>query len=652
MSPFGIFRKIGKLIRGGAGPVPIVLSCLLGAMLGMAPGFSATTVILIALILFLNVNAFLAGIAAMLGKALCLLLAPLTFHIGYFLIHKIGLEGLFAAASETPVVALMDLHVYCLIGGLPVAILLGLVLGVVLARLTGAARRKIAGMVKAHQPIETIGKSFWTRLLLWLMFGRQKEALEAMGTKPQSLFRKGRLIPAAILLVAIMVADVALADRFFRSAIENDLAQAVGAEVNVRAVRVSLLGAEMEIEGLQITDPRKPTHNLVQIERLASDLSIRSLLAKRVVLNELSLVGVALDQPRATPGKVYPKPAAQAAPPATAPAGTEVVYDYFEKAKELRKYEDYLKKLQEWLQKNREAGKKEPQPGAPASAPAVGPPPPADAGERLAEEGRTHGYLRLSAKDLIADRPAVTIRTLAADTIKVPDSPAVYSLRGRNLSNAPAKNPEDMAVEITSNKGFAAKLVLRYSAPGLSHEVALHVPDIDLKEWQLSDKAPVRAERGTGDVDAAGRFDYASIDLGVRVVTHNMKLAARPGRGMLGQDAGTSSKWADYLSDMTFAVALRGPLDSPHLVIDDKAMLAAIQDSLAKAGQKVLADQAGQAAQKALSQLGTPDIGKALPGGIGGLLGGPKPPPTSQPAQSQPKPPRLPDGLLPRLNRP
>ena len=51
-----------------------------------------------------------------------------------------GLEGLFRAASETPFVAMMDLHYYCVAGGLPIAIVLGLGIGYSLGRTINKVR--------------------------------------------------------------------------------------------------------------------------------------------------------------------------------------------------------------------------------------------------------------------------------------------------------------------------------------------------------------------------------------------------------------------------------------------------------------------------------------------------------------------------------
>ena len=127
MGPVKLIRGIGRILRGGADRRQVFLGCLLGVVIGMIPGFNGALVLAIALFFFLNANGLLAALGVLLGKVLCLVLAPVTFNIGYVIIHKVGLEGFFRWAADTPVLALMDLDVYSLVGGLPVALVVGTV---------------------------------------------------------------------------------------------------------------------------------------------------------------------------------------------------------------------------------------------------------------------------------------------------------------------------------------------------------------------------------------------------------------------------------------------------------------------------------------------------------------------------------------------
>ena len=156
MNPLKLIRKFVKLVRGGAHPWQIFLGCLLGVMIGMVPGFNMTVVLLIVALLVFSATLGLAIIGFAVGKALCLALAPLTFEIGYVLIHHSGLEGLFRAASETPVVALMNLHYYCLVGGLPLALVVGAAMGLAVGHVIRLVRVAALGAAGKSEKVQRL----------------------------------------------------------------------------------------------------------------------------------------------------------------------------------------------------------------------------------------------------------------------------------------------------------------------------------------------------------------------------------------------------------------------------------------------------------------------------------------------------------------
>ena len=125
MTPLKIIRKIGKMLRGGAGKKEIFLGAFMGVLIGFNPTLSLTLFLAILLTLLLNANVGFTMLGVAVGKIASLILSIASFHVGFFLIHKIGLEGLFTKLSNAPVTALMDLNVYAMIGSLPFALIIG-----------------------------------------------------------------------------------------------------------------------------------------------------------------------------------------------------------------------------------------------------------------------------------------------------------------------------------------------------------------------------------------------------------------------------------------------------------------------------------------------------------------------------------------------
>jgi len=107
-----ITRKIGKVIRGKATPFQILAACVLGAVIGFTPSFTLAPGLIIALIvavMLINANLAVAGLIGMTAKPLSLLLMPVTFKVGQFLIDG-PTQPMFRWAVNAPVLAFLGLE--------------------------------------------------------------------------------------------------------------------------------------------------------------------------------------------------------------------------------------------------------------------------------------------------------------------------------------------------------------------------------------------------------------------------------------------------------------------------------------------------------------------------------------------------------------
>lgn len=564
MNPFKLLRKLGKLVRRVA-PRPIFLGGLLGVMIGMVPGFNLTLVLGVVLLLLLNTHVGIGLLGILLGKALALALAPVTFQLGYIIIHKIGLEGLFRTLSDTPVVALMDLHYYCLVGGIPVGIVLGIVFGKVVVNVVNVLRKGIIEATEHSSRMARLAANPLVRVFLWIVFGRARGDLSALLSKHPPIFRKAGIV-LVVLFVAIAGAlEFLLLDRFLKAGIERGLGYVNGAEVDVGAADLSFGDGRLAVTDLQATDPDRPTHNSFSLKNVDADISVPDLLRKRVVIKLLEVDSVELGTQRTSPGEVY----IDTTPPE--PGETPTLTDYFEKA---RKYEEYLKKLKEYLDKRKTRQQEDEEADEKAR-------------ERLRREARNRGYLALSAKDLLTDKPTWVIEEINVKGLPIAlGESTVQDIHVANLTS----HPEILRKQTLFRMGApdAAKplamAVFHFEEPDLAHDLALDLPPIALGSFlKLSESAPVNVRDGLAKVTVNGKFKADQIDLPLTVALSNIEANSREGEAVLGMDPAMAQQVFAAVENFTLKGTIAGSLDAPTLSLSAPDMKQTMDSILASA---------------------------------------------------------------------
>jgi len=448
MGPLKLVRNIGKVLRGGGTGRDVFLGVFLGFAVGMTPGFNLTLILFVLLLLFLNTNGPLAMLALVLGKALCLALAPVTFQIGYFLMHTLGLVGVVRSAADTPVAALLDLHVYCLLGALPVIIVVGGLLAAALVAVVGKARRAVAAVSGSDGAAGRVAQSGVVRLVARIAFGKDKRSA-ATGRSP--LIRTGRVVVALVVVGVLVVLQYVYLDRLVAGELERGIGLANGAEVNVARAALSLGAGELALDGLQVTDPAKSTHNSFQAEKIVAKVSVRDLLAKRLVVDLIECRAMRTDVQRAGPGEVYrPKEKSTSEALDVGDLLGKLGGKAAEYAKQIERFNDLLKKLKEHLESE-----------DPAKDPAEEPDK-----EELQRRAKAEGYLRLSAKDYLVERPTWVIREAKVTRIEITPELPPFTLRATDISSHPSLHDKKMTLEALPDKEALDKF-LKDQAGGL-----------------------------------------------------------------------------------------------------------------------------------------------------------------------------------------
>lgn len=95
-------------------------------------------------------------------------------------------------------------------------------------------------------------------------------------------------------------------DEWVKGAIESAGTKAVGAKVEVDAADLSLFPAGLSLTGLQVTNPKMPMTNAVEVATVTMNLDGLNLFRRKVIVEEMTVEGVRLDTPRTTSGAVQP----------------------------------------------------------------------------------------------------------------------------------------------------------------------------------------------------------------------------------------------------------------------------------------------------------------------------------------------------------
>ncbi|RME70016.1 MAG: hypothetical protein D6781_07295 [Verrucomicrobia bacterium] len=622
-----VTRKIGKFLRGDASPFQVYAGCILAALLGFVPGFSQAPgliVALVALLVILNANLFLAGVVGMAAKLLGLALMPVSFHVGRFLLEG-PTEGLFRALANAPVLAFFGFEYYVVTGGLVLGLLFGAICGWSVNRTLKGIWRRLAALEAGSAAFQRWSENRLVKVFGFIFLGGTsgKKSWEELAAR-----RMGNPVRmAGLVLVLILGAGGffglrMLDDAFVTSLIRENLEQANGATVDLARASLDLGAGRLEIEGLEMTDPADLATNLFVAERIVAAIDTSDLLRKRAVVDSVVVTGARLGTPRQQPGRlVGPRPEPE--PPSdeikAEMPDAETLEQIFEDADLWR---ERLATVRRWLE--------EFSGGEPEEAPESGP----SWEEILRARVEALGYPHVVYDGLIEGAPRLLIRRIEANGIEVASLPGeTIDLHADNLSTQPALVPDAAALRVVSSSGQikATATLPPASASGARVELALSGLDVDKLAEQLKRDQPLPVKGGTVDVTASGVISAVDTNLPIKLTLRGTTVAI----------GGTSAR----VDELAVPVVVRGAIDNPAIRVDGSALKRALVD----AGKRELTNRLGGELGKLLggddeqdasapapaedagegeTDAGKPSLEEAAGGLLDGLLGGQKEKPT------------------------
>jgi len=602
-------RKFIAIFRGGVSPLVITLSTALGFTFGLVPGFYGVHAVILILFVLLNIHLGLFLLSGALAKTLCLSLAPLMYRLGGLV--QTYLSGLFGVLAKIPVLGLTDFSRYSVAAAVVAGPVLGIVGGLILAKLVIAFRKKWLSLEESSQAFQKWSSKRWVRIADWILVGkRTRDAKTALAGK-SPVIRKAGVVMAVILLLAGAGLWVFAGDETLTRYVSKAMTKANGAQVDI-ALNISAISGRIGAMDVQVTDPAQPERNRLLIGKFFADADIYSALCGRIIIDTAELVNVRFDTPRQIPGEVLKKQPSESEEEPFNPDDYNIpvgdigrLETYFKKAKELK---EFLRKIQKWLPKSRKA--------------------------RPLPEQIPQSHLEyLTARAATAPTARVIARRIVMDQVDLPGEQfGKCRIILTNVSDAPAAAGLPVRIEIESLEDEQAfDVTCRFDSAGNAPTIEGQFRQIDLKQFQskMSETNPIGFAGGTASGSFNGTVSAEMIDIDIAVNLENLQ-AASTGKGMLGMDAATSSEVLGVLKNLKTTLRLIGPPTDPRIVFDVKGLEKEFTRALVEAGR----ERAIQEVQKQLED----KLGDKLPAeikdvikdpaniikGIGDIFGGGK----------------------------
>ncbi|MFM6928781.1 MAG: TIGR03545 family protein [Bdellovibrio sp.] len=151
-----------------------------------------------------------------------------------------------------------------------------------------------------------------------------KNEINTPAKKKKSIIRWGALIPFVIICLIIGIYFHFFFDTHLRRGMEWAGYKALGSEVNIGQLETSFFNASIRIQGIEITDSEKPTHDSVKIGDIRFGMLWDALLRVKFVINEAAIEQIEFGVKRKYPGKVAPPPPVSNEPGVLAKVGENV----------------------------------------------------------------------------------------------------------------------------------------------------------------------------------------------------------------------------------------------------------------------------------------------------------------------------------------
>ncbi len=590
-------RKLFKILRGKVSAFQIASACLLASWIAFLPGIGQAPglfFLFLSLLVILNANLFIAALVGIVAQLASLILLPLTFQLGQILIDG-PTSGLWTTLINAPVLAWFGFENYVASGGLLFGTLFGAAAAILVVRAVFGFRNKMAALENDSEAFNKWTSNLAVKGLAFILIGGikgKKSYEELTKAKMGNPFRILGVILLAGSTVLVVIGIMILDTTIITNQVRDRLEEANGATVDLESLELIAEEGRVVITGLAITNPNQLETNLFEATTITADVSSRSLLQKKVALDELTITGGRVGSTRQLPGQLTrPKPKVEKEPPKTDDPETKGLDDYLEDADVWKERLSQAKKWLDQINPPSEEGEREDESERVDKGPSLQ--------EQLQAQADLLGYANVRATHRITESPSFVIGLLQAGGVKVAQMPEeTFSFSGVQLSSQPWLNPEPAELKLQTESD---QLGLTWTLPVNSQgKLALHLRDIPLSLIQeyITAARQVPMEGGTVTIQVDGPFAPSNLDMPVEVTI---------------RDTTISGFEAD---EILVPITITGSMTNPGVKVSD----GALQDVIASAAQQALENKAKEEGKKFLED----QLGEGAGSLIDGIFGGSK----------------------------
>ena len=279
-------RKLFKALNSSGQSWQLSGAIVLAMFSGFLPSSSFILLDLLFLALIFNVNFGLYLLFTLIFSGIGYLFDPLFESLGYTVLSNEGLNGFFTMLYNSTLMRWSEFNYTLVTGSLIVSSVLALPAFFILNKLVSLYRVQIGQRLNE-----------W-KLTRWMKLFNDE-------AKSTSIFRWWALGIYAVLFAFIGVFVLFLFDPLAKIALEKSLSYTLQTQVDVKDFDSDFSDLSVQVEGIEIADKDKLSHNLVQIQTVAFDLGFSALLEKKVMIEHLNVNALAFDTKRSEVAQAY-----------------------------------------------------------------------------------------------------------------------------------------------------------------------------------------------------------------------------------------------------------------------------------------------------------------------------------------------------------